>query len=127
MTTSSSTRRNKTMKSHRIPMPSPSGRNAENLFLPSAGGFALDAAPEPKPRLTKQQFDRLYDHVVERFGQEMGDALWGGMTGPAYEAEQAEDDTPRDLDVSNPESADYQRHVLGKTPDGKIIGLDDRF
>jgi hypothetical protein len=32
----------------RVPMPSPRGTNAAGLFLPSAGGFALDSAPPMK-------------------------------------------------------------------------------
>jgi hypothetical protein len=100
----------------RVPMPSPSGRNREGLFVASERGFgiAYDAAPAPKQRMTKRAFDRAYDHVVETFGQEAADALWNGMIGPAYAAEEqeaAEDETEADVQehysrLMDPESAE---------------------
>jgi hypothetical protein len=94
--------------SRRVPMPSPSGRNREGLFVASERGFGLayDAAPE-KSRMTKKAFDRAYDHVVETFGQAAADALWNGMIGPAYERDEqeAEDDAVQDPDLMDPNSA----------------------
>jgi hypothetical protein len=90
-------------------MPSPRGTNAAGLFVTSERGFGLayDAAPEPKQRMTKAEFDRAYDYAVANHGQKAADALWNGMVGPAYERddqEKAEDDAEQNLDLMDPSS-----------------------
>jgi hypothetical protein len=73
-------------------MPSPKGSNQAGLFLPSAGGYALDAAPAGG-RMRKRTFDAMYDYLEEEHGREVADGLWDAMIAPAYEAEQAADGT----------------------------------
>jgi hypothetical protein len=67
----------------RIPMPSPSGKNREGLFMPSRSGMALDAAPdEPTRRPSRALCNRAYERVLEECGRAAADEWWGTLFGP---------------------------------------------
>jgi hypothetical protein len=87
----------------RVAMPSPSGRNDAKLYFPAGTGYAFDAA-SPKQRMTKRAFDRAYDYAVENHGQKAADALWAGMTSPAYERDEQEQEQAKDVEADpNPQ------------------------
>jgi hypothetical protein len=119
--------------SRRVPMPSPRGTNAAGLFLPSAGGYALDAAPAGG-RMPKRTFDAMYDYLAMNHGQEVADGLWNAMVGPAYEAEEPAEDEGGEVDgrwrsdisdlekTNRDELPDYSRKGL---PQNAIAGAMD--